>query len=154
MEEESSADRPSRRVEPNPDPRFPRKPDAESDRTGLWVEQPRETGSVSSTELARAVAGKLDAVRSQCCEEAKGTCRDVDGRLLLRIALAPDGTVDEVEVTETTVYEDRFRECLLRRARNWTLNEHSGRETVRVIVPIHAKFGPFREGTETDAQSR
>jgi len=138
--EAAGADRPNERVAPASDPRFPRSADVGSDRRGFWVEQPRKTGRVSPTKLANAVAERLDELREGCCGTDRRGCASFDGRILLEIGLAPDGMVRTVEIVETTLYDRPFQKCLRRRVSNWSLAGHAGAETVRVSVPIRARF--------------
>lgn len=139
-EQAAESNRPNERVEPQSDPRFPRAGDVGPDRRGFWVEQPRESGPVSPTKLANAIAERLDGVRDHCCGDDAGRCASFDGRLLLEIGLAPDGSVDHVDIFETSIYDRRFQQCLRRRVGDWTLAGHSGDGTVRVSVPIRVRF--------------
>jgi len=131
---------PDDRVDPNPDPRFPRSPDAEPHRRGIWVEQPRSTGPVGSTELANSVADELADLETRCCGDDAKDCRGLEGRLLMEFELATNGRVVRVETAETTLYDDDFRSCLSKVAADWRLVGHSGSESVDASVPIRIDF--------------
>lgn len=139
-EKAAESKRPSERVALQSDPRFPRSGDVRPDRRGFWVEPPRESGPVSPTKLANAIAERLDGLRDHCCGANAGRCDSFDGRILLEIGLAPDGSVDHVDIFETSIYDRRFQKCLRRRVGDWTLAGHSDDGTVRVSVPIRARF--------------
>lgn len=149
LDETGGGGTPSERVEVHADPRFPRRTDAGADRRGLWVEQPRETGGVSSTALANSVADRLDELRTRCCGEELADCEGMEGRVLLKFTLAPNGTVRDVAIEETTIYDDAFQKCSLHTAATWTLAGHSGSKQTDVYLPLRARFASS-DGADTN----
>ena len=132
--ESSGTTQTSEQVEKRSDPRFPS--GGQPDRTGIWTEQPVETGSISPTGLANAVSSRLDEVRSKCCGEELEKCRGFDGRILLKLSVGRDGSVETADIGETSVYDRDFRRCLLGEAASWTVPEPSERPPVDVYVAL------------------
>ena len=138
-EEEETSEQPGSGVEAKSDPRFPHAADT-SGRRGFWVEQPVRTGPVSPTGLANAVAEALPGLRERCCGEGDGKCERFEGRVLVEAEVRPDGSVAQVGIGETSIYDREFRRCLLEWAGDWELPAGEMEASETVYVPIRARF--------------
>ena len=147
-----SSEQPSESVDPAGDPRFPGEGD--SDRRGFWVDQPTRSGAVSPTGLANAVASKLPDVRNKCCRANR--CLGFDGRLLVQLTVAPNGKVRSAEISETSIYERDFQNCLEKAAGSWNVPKPgSGRKT-EAYIAINARIPhPGSDsGRDSDAKEK
>ena len=132
-------------VDPKADPRFPGG-GAARDRTGFWVDEPVETGSVSPTAFANAVVDRMPAVDKHCCGPDRKRCRGFDGRMLLSLQLDGSGRVRDASLAETSIYDRSFQRCLLERATSWQMPAPGSGDAEQVLIPIYLRV----EQSDTD----
>ena len=139
---ETSADRTASEggaVDPKADPRFPGG-GAASDRTGFWVDEPVETGSVSPTGFANNVVDRLSGVDQTCCGPDRQKCRGFDGRILLSLQLDAKGRVQLAELAETSIYDRPFQQCLTKEATGWRLPAPASGTPENLLIPVYVRI--------------
>ena len=60
--------------------------------------------------------------------------------MLVEVEVRPDGSVGEVGIGETSIYDREFRRCLVEWAGGWEVPVGEMEEAEVVYVPIRARF--------------
>ncbi len=101
----------------------------------VHIRPPQVTGSATLLVVRHLVRSHAPELR-YCYGLSLTDDPRVDGDVTLRLDIAPDGTLDTVSQSSSSLSDPDLEACILRAARGWSFPAHRGPDPSTVTVPL------------------